>query len=81
MGQRDSVASGTHPVALTGRVYVRAEVSGGAIEPGDLLTTSAVPGHAMKASDYDRSRGATLGKAMSRLAEGRGLVLMLVQPQ
>jgi hypothetical protein len=81
MGQRDTAADGQHPVALTGRVYVWVDASYGAIEPGDLLTTSATPGHAMKAADYDRSRGATLGKAMSRLASGRGLVLMLVQPQ
>jgi len=81
MGQRDTVADGQHPVALTGRVYVWADASNGAIEPGDLLTTSDVPGHAMKVTDYERSRGATLGKAMTRLADGSGLVLMLVQPQ
>jgi hypothetical protein len=81
MGQRDSAADGAHPVALTGRVYVWADASHGPIQPGDLLTTSDVPGHAMKVTDYERSRGATLGKAMTRLAEGSGLVLMLVQPQ
>lgn len=81
MGQRATVADGAHPVALTGRVYVWVDASYGAIEPGDLLTTSDVPGHAMKVTDYERSRGATLGKAMTRLATGRGLVLMLVQPQ
>lgn len=81
MGQRDTVADGQHPIALTGRVYVWADASMGAIEAGDLLTTSDVPGHAMKATNYERSRGATVGKAMSRLADGRGLVLILVQPQ
>ena len=81
MGQHATVADGAHPVALTGRVYVWVDASGGAIEPGDLLTTSDVAGHARKVTDYERSRGATLGKAMTRLAEGRGLVLMLVQPQ
>ena len=47
----------------------------GPIEPGDLLTTSNVPGHAMKVSDYERAQGAILGKAMSSLESGRGPVL------
>ena len=81
MGQRGSVADGDHPVALTGRVYVRAEVSNGPIVPGDLLTTSNVPGHAMKVTDYQKSQGAVLGKAMTSLDEGTGLVLVLVSLQ
>jgi hypothetical protein len=32
----------------------------------------------MKANDHSRSHGATLGKAMSRLDEETGLVLVLV---
>ncbi len=70
-----------HPVALTGRVYCWADASYGSIQPGDLLTTSDTPGHAMKASDHDRAQGAVLGKAMSSLEEGRGLVLVLVSLQ
>jgi hypothetical protein len=81
MGQQDTVADGAYPVALTGRVYVWADASGGPIEPGDLLTTSDVPGHAMKVSDYDKAHGATLGKAMTSLDAGRGLVLVLVSLQ
>jgi hypothetical protein len=42
------------------------------------LTTSSVPGHAMKATDRERSFGAVIGKAMSPLEEGQGLVLVLV---
>lgn len=68
-------------VALTGRVYVWCDAASGAIEPGDLLTTSDTPGHAMKASDRERSHGAVLGKAMERLESGRGLVLVLVNLQ
>lgn len=79
MGQRDSVANGQHPVALTGRVYCWCDASGGAIEPGDLLTTSGTPGHAMKVTEPARAAGAVLGKAMTTLAAGeRGLVLILV---
>jgi hypothetical protein len=68
-------------VALTGRVYVQADASYGAIEPGDLLTTSDTPGHAMKVSDHARAQGAILGKAMSALAEGKGMVFVLVTLQ
>jgi hypothetical protein len=81
MGQKGTMADGEHPVALTGRVYCRADASNGPIAPGDLLTTSDVAGHAMKVTDYDRSQGAILGKAMSSLEEGRGLVLVLVSLQ
>ncbi len=81
MGQKNTVADGAHPVALTGRVYVWADASNGPIAPGDLLTTSGTPGHAMKVNDFDKAHGATLGKAMTALEEGRGLVLVLVSLQ
>ena len=77
-GQEGESANGTSPVALTGRVYCWADASKGPIEPGDLLTTSATPGHAMKVADHTKAQGAVIGKAMSGLAEGRGLVLVLV---
>lgn len=81
MGQADSVADGGHAVALTGRVYAWADASHGAIKQGDMLTTSDVPGHAMKATDRELSHGAVIGKAMTRLDSGRGLVLVLVNLQ
>jgi hypothetical protein len=81
MGQRGSKADGINPVALTGRVFCLADASFGAIETGDLLTTSNTPGHAMKVIDHGRASGATLGKAMNSLKEGRGLVLVLVSLQ
>jgi hypothetical protein len=81
MGQEGSPADGEYPVALTGRVYCWVDASGGPIKPGDLLTTSSTPGHAMKVTDYERAQGAVLGKAMSSLDEGRGLVLVLVTLQ
>jgi hypothetical protein len=69
-------------IALSGRVWVSCEATQHTIEPGDLLTTSDVPGHAMKALNVHRSQGAILGKAMGRLAKGeRGLVLVLVNLQ
>jgi len=81
MGQSASVGDGEHPVALTGRVYCWADASNDPIEPGDLLTTSDVPGHAMKVTDYAKAHGAILGKAMSSLESGKGLVLVLVSLQ
>lgn len=72
------VMEGDQHVALTGRVYVQADASNGPIKPGDLLTSSSKPGHAMKVSDYSQAQGATLGKAMSALKDGTGLVLVLV---
>lgn len=82
LAQSGTVADGEHPIALTGRVwcYVDADANG-AVKPGDLLTTSATPGHAMKATDRNRAGGAILGKAMSSLESGRGLVLVLVNLQ
>jgi hypothetical protein len=69
---------GQHPVALTGRVYAKADASNGPIRPGDLLTTSRRPGHAMRATDSARANGAILGKAMTRLDEETGTVLVLI---
>jgi hypothetical protein len=81
MGQEGSIADGDNPVALTGRVYCWADADGGTIEPGDMLTTSETPGHAMKVTDYTRAHGAVIGKAMTPLESGQGLVLVLVTLQ
>lgn len=70
------------PIALSGRVWVLCDAAGSPIEPGDLLTTSERPGHAMAVVDHNRASGAIIGKAMSGLAQGeRGLVLVLVSLQ
>ncbi|RKZ31661.1 hypothetical protein DRQ36_01190 [bacterium] len=81
MGQKGSVADGSYPVALTGRAYVLADASNSPIEPGDLLTTSDIPGYAMKATDYEKAHGAVIGKAMTPLTGGKGLVLTLITLQ
>jgi hypothetical protein len=70
------------PIAISGRVWVYADATQEAIEPGDLLTTSDLPGHAMKASDPSRAHGTVIGKAMTRLEKGKtGMVLVLVNLQ
>jgi hypothetical protein len=81
MGQARSISDGRHAVALTGRVYCQADAKYGPIKPGDLLTTSNTLGHAMRVGDFTKSHGTILGKAMSVLNEGTGLVLVLVTLQ
>ena len=68
------------PVAMSGLVYARVSAEGGAVEPGDLLVPSSVPGVGMRARDPATTIGSIFGKALepwSRAAE-EGLVLMLV---
>jgi hypothetical protein len=78
---QQGIIEGGRNVALTGRVYVQADTSNGAIKPGDMLTTSGIPGHAMKVTDHSRAAGAILGKAMTGLSKGDGMVLVLVTLQ
>ncbi len=77
----DGRLDGDTKVAMTGRVYVKCSAEGGAIRPGDLLTTASIEGHAMKSSDPTRANGTIIGKAMSSLDADTGLVLVLVNLQ
>jgi len=77
-----NMIDGDQPVALAGRVWCWCDADASApIEPGDMLTTSGIPGHAMKATDPTRAFGAVIGKAMTPLKEGKGLVLVFVNLQ
>jgi len=69
------------PIALSGKVYCNVDASNGAISVGDLLTTSSIPGHAMKADDPHKSFGAIIGKALKPMTEGKGLIPILVALQ
>ena len=80
MGQKGTIAFGDLPVAIAGRVYVQADQSKGAIEPGDFLTTSDRAGSAMVVNDWDKSRGSILGKALTS-PDANGYVLVLVHLQ
>ena len=66
------------PIALIGKVYCKVDAQHGRVEVGDLLTTSATPGYAMKAADPLRAFGAVIGKALGSLNEGQDLVPILV---
>jgi hypothetical protein len=70
------------PLAIVGIVPVKASAENGAIRPGDLLTTSATPGHVMRAGP-NPPVGTVVGKALASLdaAQGSGFILMLVMLQ
>ena len=78
---QEGVNDGGRNVALSGRVYALADATTSPIKPGDLLTTSAAPGCVMKVTDAAKAQGAIVGKAMTGLKEGKGLVLILVTLQ
>ena len=78
---------GKVPLALVGVVPVKVSAENGPIQPGDLLTTSSTPGHAMKATPVDLGGipiyrpGTIIGKALTPLAEGTGVITVLVTLQ
>ena len=71
---QEGVLDGNVAFAISGRVYVKVV---GEVKPGDLLTTSNVPGYAMKAENRKKRDGAVIGKALSVIDKNRN-VLMLV---
>ncbi|HII29497.1 TPA: hypothetical protein HA317_00340 [Candidatus Woesearchaeota archaeon] len=69
---------GWKPLALAGRVAVKADAGYGEIKRGDILVSSPTRGHAMVCSERSECSGAIIGKALSTLKEGRGKVTVLV---
>jgi hypothetical protein len=65
-------------IALAGTTWCKVDNSGGPIEVGDLVTTSATPGHGMRAADPARSFGTVLGKALAAMHDQRGLIPLLI---
>lgn len=72
--------TGRVPLALMGKVFCRVDATVDPIKVGDLLTTSSVPGHAMRVGDLGRATGAVIGKALQPCS-GRGLIPILVALQ
>jgi hypothetical protein len=68
-------------LALMGKAYCLVDATEVPVGIGDLLTTSSVPGHAMKALDPLRAFGSVIGKALQPLTDGRGLIPVLVRLQ
>ena len=69
------------PIALLGKVYVKVDAQFGAVEVGDLLTSSPTPGHAMKTNDPLKAFGAVIGKALHPLKQGQALIPILIALQ
>ncbi len=65
------------PLAVVGVVPVKVTDENGPLQPGDLLTTSSVAGHAMKAR-ADAPSGTVVGKALQAHKVGIGSIQMLV---
>jgi len=65
-------------VTLGAWAHCKVDADVAPIEAGDLLTTSATPGHAQKVAEPGRTPGAVVGKAMAPLASGRGTIPVLV---
>lgn len=81
MGKKHDSTGHRTPLALTGKAYCKVDAQYAPIEVGDLLTTSPTPGCAMRATDPALAFGAVIGKAMSRLDSGRGLIPILIALQ
>ncbi len=70
-------ASGTFPVALAGRVPTKVTTMGGAIQRGDALMASTIPGVAQKAT----VAGQIIGYALENYeGDDNGLVEVFIQP-
>jgi len=66
------------PVAITAIVPVEVTAANGSIHPGDLLTSSNLPGRAMNAG-RSPAIGTVLGKALGVLEHGNRTIRMLVR--
>jgi hypothetical protein len=84
-GAADGVdLTGKVPLAVSGVIPVKVTAENGAIAPGDSLTSSSIPGRAMKATKVRVGgvaffpSGVILGKALESLDSGEGLIQALV---
>ncbi len=63
-------------VTLGSYRLVKADTTGGVIEPGDLLVASIIPGHVTRA--VSPPLGSVVGKALGTLPQGEGAIPLLV---
>ena len=71
-------SSPTAPIALVGTAFCLVDAEQAPVEAGDLVTSSNTYGHAMKAEDPSKGRGAIVGKALAPLDRGRGRIPILI---
>jgi hypothetical protein len=69
------------PLAILGKVFCKVDASKSSVDVGDLLTTSNVPGHAMKATNRSRAFGSVIGKALQSFRNGRSMIPILIALQ
>ena len=83
IGRRGSLVKDADevPMAMIGVVPTKVTAENGPIKLGDLLVTSSRPGFAMRGTDRTRMLGAVIGKAMSALDSGMGVIEVLVTLQ
>ncbi|MCS6804686.1 MAG: hypothetical protein RMM98_07985 [Acidobacteriota bacterium] len=75
----DDAHEDTVPLGIVGVIPTKVSAENGPIRRGDLLVTSSLPGHAMKATDQSRLVGAVLGKALENFdGQGTGVIRVLV---
>ena len=75
IGQNFNASENPIPIALNGRVPVKVSSEGGSISAGDPLTSSSIPGVAMKAT----KSGPIIGKALGSYNDsGIGNILIFV---
>ncbi len=77
----NQTANNEIPLAILGIVPCKVSAENGPIVAGDLLVSSSTPGHAMKGTDRSRMLGAVVGKALESMAEGNGVMEVLVTLQ
>jgi hypothetical protein len=79
-GGATSIATSGYANVVTLGAYkgVKVDASFGAVHAGDLLVSSPNPGYAMKATDMSKTTGTVIGKALGDLANGTGLVPVMV---
>ncbi|MBN1147787.1 MAG: hypothetical protein JXA78_11070 [Anaerolineales bacterium] len=66
------------PLAIAGLAPVKVSAENGPIQPGDLLVSASIPGHAMRCQGVENCFGRTIGKAMQPLPSGAGVILVLI---
>jgi len=67
------------PVALLGRIPTKVIVENGPIEIGDNIVSSSKSGYGMRCDDYDKCKGAIIGKALQKLDSGEGIIEVLIK--
>ena len=65
-------------VTLGAYAHCKVDAKYGAIEVGDLLTTSPTKGHAQKVVEPEKAVGAIIGKALGSRERGRGKIPVMV---